>query len=73
MDYIHYGNPWHEFDILEFLEKNFWFENLMALTNFTWNFKAFRSRIKHFKVLRTHQGLGVIFFSPPLIFFWRKP
>jgi hypothetical protein len=36
----------------------FWsfFENLITLTNFKWNFKAFRSRIKHFKVLKTHQA-----------------
>jgi hypothetical protein len=33
------------------------FENLITLTNFKWNFKAFRSRIKHFKVLKTHQGI----------------
>jgi hypothetical protein len=42
---------------LEFFGKFFsGFENLITLTNFKWNFKAFRSRIKHFKVLKTHQG-----------------
>jgi hypothetical protein len=54
--------PRHEFDMgggylrhqLEFFGKFFsGFENLITLTNFKWNFKAFGSRIKHFKVLKT--------------------
>jgi hypothetical protein len=35
--------------LVEFLGNLFsGFENLITLTNFKWNFKAFRSRIKHF-------------------------
>jgi hypothetical protein len=76
--------PRHEFDMggifphqLDFLGNSFsGFENLITLANFKWNFKAFRSRIKHFKVLKTHQWGYFHFkkkhfflFSPPLIFF----
>jgi hypothetical protein len=70
--------PRHEFDMggisphqLEFF-RNFFsgFENLITKCNF----KAFRSRIKHFKVLKTHQEgyllfPQIFFFSPPINFF----
>jgi hypothetical protein len=63
-----WGSPPHQLDFLgNFISG---FENLITLTNIKCNFKAIRSRIKHFKVLKTHQG-G--YFRPPLIFFWRKP
>jgi hypothetical protein len=58
------GDPRHEFDMgdppphqIEFVGKLFsGFENLITLTNYNWNFKAFSSIIKHFKVPKTHQG-----------------
>jgi hypothetical protein len=56
---------------LEFLgEFFFWFRKF---NNFLkCNFKAFRSRINHSKMLKTHQGAN-IFFYPPHINFWQKP
>jgi hypothetical protein len=69
--------PRHEFDIWGcppqsiwvFLKMFFWF---WKFNTFKCNFKAFRSRIKHFQVLETHQGV-ISNLVPPQIHFWRKP
>jgi hypothetical protein len=48
--------PPHQLEF--FLKICLWF---WKFNNFKCNFKAFRSRIKHFKVLKTHQGRGRYF------------